>query len=173
MSQGFTTAPLSNISNVSNLQPELDSKAALSGATFTGLISGGSVSIGSITSNTVFSTTVSATTVTGTNFYGNGSTLTGVITEFTGVTSISFVDALISGETSFASTTVSDSNITANSNLMFWVSASTNHLDVEDSLLDGLMLKESSLNPGVGFTVNATAINDSWGIYNIKYKIIN
>lgn len=177
MSQGFTSAPANTISNITNLQGELDSKANLSGATFSSNISGISLSFGLISGSSVVvanltATTLSASTVTATNFFGNGSNLTGVPTEFTGLTYISF-GSFVSGETSFASTAVTDSNITANSNIMFYFSASTNHLDVEDSLLDALMLKESGLNPGVGFTLNATASNDTWGAYLVKYKIIN
>lgn len=172
MSQGFTTAPLSNISNVANLQAELDSKASLSGATFVGTLSGAGLSFTSISGGSIYSPVISGTSITSTNFFGNGSNLTGLPTVFTGVTFISF-DSFTSGETSYTSTAVTDSNITTNSNIMFSFSASTHHPDVEDSLLDGLILKESNLNPGVGFTLNATAGEDTWGIYTVKYKIIN
>jgi uncharacterized protein YjbI with pentapeptide repeats len=172
MSQGFTSAPLSNISNVTNLQEELDSKANLSGATFTGVIDGSNASITSISATTLYAPTISGTSITATNFYGNGSNLAGVPTVFTGITTINF-GALLSGEDSYATTAVTDSNITANSFLIFNFSASTNHVDDEDILLDGINVYASEINPSVGFNLNATAMNDTWGAYTVLYKIIN
>ena len=161
MSQGFTSSPLSTIANVTNLQAELDSKLSLSAASLT-----------SLTSATAYVGVVSATTISATTFYGNATNLTGVATEFTGVTTIDF-GCPVSGETGFTTIVVLNSNVTNNSYMMFSFSASTNHLDSEEPSIEGIILKESDINPGVGFTLNAYSGGDSWGVYNIKYKIIN
>lgn len=161
MSQGFTSSPLSTIANVTNLSGSLDSKVSLS-----------AVSLTSLTSATAYVGVVSATTISATTFYGDATQLIGVAIEYTGVTSVNF-DSLISGETGFASTTVLNSNVTNNSYMIFSFSASTNHPDSEESMLEGIILRESDITTGVGFTLNAYANNDTWGVYNVKYKIIN
>lgn len=96
----------------------------------------------------------------------------GSTTTSTGTTTIDF--GFPNGyEDSFATTAITNSNILTTSQVIYRVTPSTNHNEEEDSLLDGLMFKESNIVDGVGFTLNAIALNNTWGIYNITYKIIN
>lgn len=97
---------------------------------------------------------------------------TSTVTTMTGTTSV-FFDTTSSFEGDFTTTAVTDTNVTAFSSFTFRIIPSDDHLDDEDSLLEGLMLKESNIMAGVGFTLNANAENNTWGTYNILYKIIN
>ncbi len=129
---------------------------------------------GDTMTGTLFGTTINAsvfsgTSITGTTFYGNGSNL---VNSFTGVTTIDFGN-YVSGENDFTATTVSNSNVKQNSNIVFKLSASTNHPSVEESLLEGIFLKESDIIDGVSFVINAYSNNNTWGSYAIIYKIIN
>ena len=50
---------------------------------------------------------------------------------------------------------------------------SSNHLTVEDSLIEDVKFEVSDKTEGVGFTIYAYAPQGTWGIYNVEYKIIN
>lgn len=52
-------------------------------------------------------------------------------------------------------------------------STSSNHLTVEDSLIEDVKFEISDKIEGVGFTIYAYAPQGTWGIYNVEYKIIN
>lgn len=120
-----------------------------------------------LTANIISATTISANTL---NI--NGSNLNNITTSFTGTTIIDF-DSQISGETTYTSTAITNSNITSYSNVIIRVLPSTNHPDIEDSMIDNLSFTQSDIVDGVGFTLNAFASEGTWGIYNIFYKIIN
>lgn len=143
----------------SNLQTQINTKVNRSGDTMSGLL----------IAPTINSETISGTTITATNFYGNGSNL---VNYFTGITSINF-GCQISGESDFTAITVNNSIVNQNSNILFKLSASTDHPSIEESLIEGLYLKESEIIDGVSFVINAYANNSTWGEYNIIYKIIN
>jgi hypothetical protein len=98
--------------------------------------------------------------------------VTGFTSTFTGNTSIDFS---FSGglESDFTTTTINNTNIKTTSSVIYKVISSTDHNEIEDSLLDGLILTESNIIDGVSFTLNAYALNNTWGVYNIFYKIIN
>lgn len=128
-----------------------------------GLLSGGTMLANTANITDLFVTNLTATTIT-----GNGDNLTH---NLTGTTILNF-DALITGETYDASTAVTNSNITFNSNVFYTSISSPNH-DQTDFLLENIKITESDINPGVGFTINAVAPNGTWGAYYINYKIIN
>jgi hypothetical protein len=50
---------------------------------------------------------------------------------------------------------------------------SSNHLTVEDSLIEDVKFEISDKIDGVGFTIYAYAPQGTWGTYNVEYKIIN
>jgi hypothetical protein len=88
---------------------------------------------------------------------------------FSGTTSIDF--GLF--ENSFTSVFVPDINVRTNSSIIFDFRPSIDHETIEDFLLDGIFIKAGNINNGVGFDINAYALNNTWGEYNIFYKIIN
>lgn len=98
---------------------------------------------------------------------------TGSAQAITGITKINFGYSSGSGEGDYATTAVTNSNVMSYSSIIYRIATSTDHPDVEDSLLDDIDLKESNIVDGVGFTLNAYATNGSWGEYNIYYRIIN
>jgi hypothetical protein len=67
---------------------------------------------------------------------------------------------------------ISNVAVTADSFIIYKVIDGSDHT-VEDATLEGLILNTGSINPGSGFTVYASAINNTWGIYNFKYTIFN
>jgi len=97
---------------------------------------------------------------------------TGSNSIITGITQVNFGFAT-GGEGMYATTAVTNSNITQNSIIYFRLSASTDHLDIEDSLLENISLKESDIVDGVGFNINAYSDSSTWGEYNIFYRITN
>lgn len=129
----------------------------ITAATLNNLTVSGSSSFSSLTASTIF---------------GDGTGLTGVAHAFTGTTTLNFGSA-ISGETSYCLTSVTNNNINSTSIVNIRVTTSTNHPDVEDSLLDELTFTTSDIVDGVGFTINCYASQDSWGEYNVMYKILN
>lgn len=98
---------------------------------------------------------------------------TGSAQAITGTTKINFGYSNSAGEGDYATTAVTNSNVMSYSSIMYRITTSTDHPDVEDSLLDDIDLKESNIVDGVGFTLNAYATNGSWGEYNVYYRIIN
>jgi len=52
-------------------------------------------------------------------------------------------------------------------------STSSNHLTVEDSLIEDVKFEISDKIEGVGFTIYAYAPQGTWGEYLVEYKIIN
>ena len=115
----------------------------------------------------IISTTLSATTI-----YGDGSNITNVTHNFTGSTTINF--GFNSGlEDNYTTTAVTNNNVFNYSHIIFRIDLSDDHNSVEDSLLEGITLMASDIIDGVGFTLNASALNNSWGTYNVFYKIIN
>lgn len=142
-----------------NLQSQIYTKLSKSGDTMTGTLIG----------TTINSDTISGTSITATNYYGNGSNL---VNSFTGMTIVNF-GFQTSGEGDFTASTISNSNVNQNSNILFKLSASTDHPNTEESLLEGIYFKESDIIDGVSFVLNAYANNSTWGEYNVIYKIIN
>jgi hypothetical protein len=98
--------------------------------------------------------------------------VTGFTSSVTGNTSVNFS---FSGglESDFTSTIINNTNIKSTSAVIYRVTPSTDHNEIEDSLLDGLIFNEGDIIDGVSFTLNTYAINNTWGVYNIFYKIIN
>lgn len=122
--------------------------------------------------STNFYVPVSAATISATTYYGDGANLINVAHTFTGTTTLDF--GFRTGlEDSFTTTAVTNNNISSMSQVVIRVVPSTDHIEPEDSILDGLMFSVSDIVNGVGFNINASAINNTWGIYNINYKIIN
>jgi hypothetical protein len=162
-------------------------------------ISSNILSATTISSNILSSNTISATTysnlptdvrVTGGTYFNGAATftnntggtfsVTGFITGgtfFTGgtVTGLSSVDFGFTGggESDYAYTVVSNPAILLSSIVMYSVIPNGNHQEAEDSLLDGLMFKTSDIVQGVGFTINCYSLNNTWGTYDLFYKIIN
>lgn len=132
------------------------------------IITEGLLSGSTVLGNTANFSTLTATSISATTFYGNAD---GMTHNLTGTTILNF-GAPISGETYDASTAVTNSSISFNSNV-FYTSISSSDHDQTDFLLENIKLTESDINPGVGFTINAVAPNGTWGAYNINYKIIN
>jgi hypothetical protein len=95
-----------------------------------------------------------------------------VIVNETGTTSVNF-GAAISGETSFTTVTVSSTTVTDLSNIVLTIISSTNHPDIEDSMIDGVVLSKSDIVDNVSFNINAFSSEGTWGVYNIKYLILN
>jgi hypothetical protein len=128
-----------------------------------------STNISSFSGLTIFGS-LSATT-----FYGDGSNLTGITSENTSITGTSILDFNFSGgsEGDLASTIVINSNIKSSSFIMYNIIPSTDHETAMDSLLEGIIINTSDIIDGYGFTINAIATNNTWGIYNLNYKIIN
>jgi hypothetical protein len=56
---------------------------------------------------------------------------------------------------------------------MVRVLPSTNHPNVEESLLEGLRFEQADIIDGVGFTMYVYADQNTWGVYNLMYRIIN
>ena len=136
------------------------------------------------TNNTGGTYSVLFNTVTGLTVNGNlsvtGTTSSGTISATTylnlpmssGVTVVDFGNS-VAYENDYTYTAVTNTNVQSDSYFIFKVLSSTDHPDAEDSLLEGLTIKESDVVDGVGFTLNCYALNNTWGQYNIYYKIIN
>ena len=118
--------------------------------------------------------TYSAGTATFTNNTGGTFNVSGFFTgnTMTGQTSVDF-GFTGGGESDYATTVVSNTNIQQSSMVMYSVIPSTHHQQTEDSLLDGLTFKTSDIVGGVSFTINSYSLNNTWGSYNVFYKIIN
>lgn len=134
----------------------------ISGTTYYGLptdvtVTGGTLSNGIVTMN---------------NNIGGTFTISGFSTTNNGTTSLDF--GFSNGlEGDYTMTGVTNPNITSDSQVLINVIPSTDHNEIEDSLLDGLDFRVSNIIDGVGFDIHSYAKNGSWGIYNIRYKIIN
>lgn len=50
---------------------------------------------------------------------------------------------------------------------------SSDHESLDDFSIEGVSLLVNEITPSVGFSVYASALNGTWGIYNFKYIIIN
>lgn len=135
------------------------------------------VDIGGVTGATIRGISISGTSVSATTFYSGSTNLNNLFggqsySTSTGVTTVNF--GFSSGsEGDFTANTVSDVNVTSNSSLSFRIIPSIDHPDPEDSLLDGVVLRESDIVNATSFTLNAYAENGSWGIYTVVYKIVN
>lgn len=118
--------------------------------------------------------TYSSGTTTFTNNTGGTFNVTGFFTgnTMTGQTSVDF-GFTGGGESDYAYTVVSNTNILQSSMVIYTVISSNDHQQTEDSLLDGLTFKTSDIIEGVSFTVNCYSLNNTWGSYNVFYKIIN
>ena len=66
----------------------------------------------------------------------------------------------------------SDRRVESNSTIIITIYDSTNH-PATDALIEGVSLSVVSVDPRNSFTVGAYASNNTWGIYNFKYIIIN
>lgn len=97
---------------------------------------------------------------------------TGSVNKFTGTFSLNF-GFTSGGEETTASSTVSDVNVLSDSVIYFEWDTSLDHESIEDPLIENISLVISSKTPGVGFSVIAFAANNTFGIYNLKYTIIN
>lgn len=128
----------------------------------------GVLSGSTVLGNTANFSSLTATSISATTYYGSAD---GMTHNLTGTTILNF-GASLSGETYDASTAVTNSNISFNSNVFYTYSSSPDH-DQTDFLLENIKITESDINPGVGFTINAIAPNGTWGAYYINYKIIN
>jgi hypothetical protein len=124
--------------------------------------------------NSISGVSYSAGTLTFTNNTGGTVDVTGLFTgnTMTGQTSVDF-GFTGGGESDYATTVVSNTNILQSSMVMYSVIPSNDHQQTEDSLLDGLTFKTSDIIEGVSFTVNCYSLNNTWGSYNVFYKIIN
>jgi len=114
-----------------------------------------------------------ANTVSATTFYGDGSNLTGIArTTFTGTTILDFG---FSGgsEGDLATSIIVNPNIISTSFVMYNIIPSIDHETTVDALLDGIIINTSDIVDGYGFTINAISSNNTWGRYNVNYKIIN
>jgi len=133
---------------------------------------GGTSSAPTINISAATLVSLSANTITGTTIWGNGSNLTGVAHAFTGQTSISF-SGFNGGETSYAITGVTNSNINSASTVMIRVIPSVNHPNVEESMVENLTFTQTDIVDGASFVINANADGGTWGVYNLVYRIIN
>ena len=138
----------------------------LSATTYLGLptdirVTGGTYSNGSAT----------FTNNTGGTFSVTGFS-TGVAHAFTGTTTLDF-GSPISGESSYATTAVINTNINQFSTVMIRFTSSVNHPDVGDSIIEELTVNQSDIIDGVSFNINAYAGGGTWGVYNVIYRIIN
>ena len=115
---------------------------------------------------------ITATTISATTYYGSAAQLTGIAHAFSGTSTLDFNSA-ISGETSFTTTAISNSNITSSSTVMVRFVPSTNHPNASEAALEELIVDQTDIVDGVGFNINAYANGGTWGIYNIVYRIIN
>jgi hypothetical protein len=97
---------------------------------------------------------------------------TGSFNKFTGTFSLNFGFAS-GGEESTTSATITNSNVLLDSVIYLEWDVSSNHESIEDPLIEDISLIIASKTAGVGFTVNAFAANNTFGIYNLKYTIIN
>ena len=157
---------------------------SLSGGTVTGPTNfTGGLSANTISATTYFNLpkdvfvtggTYSAGTATFTNNTGGTFDVTGFFTgnTMTGQTSVDF-GFTGGGESDYSYTVVSKTNILQSSMVIYTVISSNDHQQTEDSLLDGLTFKTSDIIDGVSFTVNCYSLNNTWGSYNVFYKIIN
>jgi hypothetical protein len=118
---------------------------------------------GTVTGATNFTGGLTATTISASTYLN--------LTK-TGQTSVDF-GFTGGGESDYATTVVSNTNILQSSMVMYSVISSNDHQQTEDSLLDGLTFKTSEIIEGVSFTVNCYSLNNTWGSYNVFYKIIN
>jgi hypothetical protein len=78
-----------------------------------------------------------------------------------------------SQEGDIATTSVLATSIRPTSIIVINSLTSSNHLTVEDSLIEDVKFEVSNKTEGVGFTIYAYAPQGTWGIYNVEYKIIN
>ena len=97
---------------------------------------------------------------------------TGSINKFTGTFSLDF-GFVSGGEETTTSTNVLDSNVLSDSVIHLEWDVSINHESIEDPLIENISLVVTNKTAGVGFTVSAFAANNTFGIYNLKYTIIN
>lgn len=68
-----------------------------------------------------------------------------------------------------ATVTVSATWVTAASTILCSVKAdATPDHSGDDALVDGLQAYAQNIVPGVGFTINAIALNNTWGRYNVQ-----
>ena len=107
-----------------------------------------------------------------TNNTGGTFSVTGLTTTFTGITTLDF-GSPISGESSYATTAVINTNINQFSTVMIRFTSSVNHPDVGDSIIEELTVNQSDIIDGVSFNINAYAGGGTWGVYNVIYRIIN
>ena len=116
----------------------------------------------------------SGTVINNLGYDSNGNIIIGASSglPITGTTSIDF-GAAVSGETSYTMVTVNSALVTENSNIVLTISGSTNHPDIEDSMIDGVVITKSDIVNNVSFNINAFSSEGTWGVYNIKYLIIN
>jgi hypothetical protein len=153
-----------------------------------GTVTGETIFQSGLTANTISATTYynlpkdvfvtggtySSGTTTFTNNTGGTFNVTGFFTgnTMTGQTSVDF-GFTGGGESDYTYNVVSNTNILQSSMVIYSVISSNDHLQTEDSLLDGLTFKTSDIIEGVSFTVNCYSLNNTWGSYNVFYKIIN
>ena len=116
--------------------------------------------------------TYSSGTAVFTNNTGGTFSVTGLTTTFTGITTLDF-GSPISGESSYATTAVINTNINQFSTVMIRFTSSVNHPDVGDSIIEELTVNQSDIIDGVSFNINAYAVGGTWGVYNVIYRIIN
>jgi len=76
-------------------------------------------------------------------------------------------------EDSFAITTVLNTSITNAlvKSVSFIPQVSTDHDSLDDFQWDGLTFNIENIVDGVSFDIRATASNNTWGDYNVKYLI--
>ncbi len=75
-------------------------------------------------------------------------------------------------EETYSEKVISDVNVISNSTIILKIYDSSDHPST-DALIEGVSLNVVSINPGSDFTVAAHSLNNTWGIYNFKYTIIN
>jgi hypothetical protein len=190
----FNIKYLSGGTSVNNLGIDTDGYVVVGttgGGTFTGgTVNGATVFTNGLTANTLSATTyqnlpldirvTGGTYSSGTAIFRNntGGTFsvtgfsTGVAHAFTGTTTLDF-GSPISGESSYATTAVINTNINQFSTVMIRFTSSVNHPDVGDSIIEELTVNQSDIIDGVSFNINAYAGGGTWGVYNVIYRIIN
>lgn len=180
--QGLTCDTLSGCSIIQTIQSNINNKLDKSGGTITNnlVIDGGltattisaSTYLGLPTDIRVTGGTYSSGTAVFTNNTGGTFSVTGLTTTFTGTTTLDF-GSPISGESSYATTAVINTNINQFSTVMIRFTSSVNHPDVGDSIIEELTVNQSDIIDGVSFNINAYAVGGTWGVYNVIYRIIN
>lgn len=68
---------------------------------------------------------------------------------------------------------VNDSNITTDSMVLFNFMTSSDHQSIDEFVVENITLNVSDIINSTSFVVNAYASNGTWGIYNLKYRIVN